>query len=306
MKLSFLLILDVFRPSMFTMLSRATLFIFAGLTALSLHAEEIRISASDLLADYITAPLKAYGDEHDTTFVVDSIGSLPALDRLRSDEIDMAIIAVPEGDDVPRDEFRIFPFAYDVAVVAVNAGNPIDEITISRLGGIFGANEEYNFNTWGELGLSGWGSRTIKPVAGQNPESISLELFKYSVLKGGVMKPGVALVKDSEVEGLLMSDVASIAVLSRLPKSNKVKALMIAESSDSPAFGPSEDNVHYGDYPIRLAFYIVYNERNDDRMKDVLRVLLGDEIAQSLRQNSLFALPDTIRRKFTIDLDLQN
>ena len=142
------------------------------------QAEEIRIAASDLLADYIKAPLEAYAAENDSTFVVDSIGSLPALDRLRSDEIDLAIIAVPDGDEVPRDEFSVYPFAYDVAVIVVNATNPIDEISVARLGGIFGSNEELNLNTWGELGLSGRGSRDIKALAGTTDESISLELFK--------------------------------------------------------------------------------------------------------------------------------
>jgi ABC-type phosphate transport system substrate-binding protein len=229
---------------------------------------------------------------------------LPALDRLRSDEIDLAIIAVPESTDAPRDEFRIYPFAYDVAVVAVNENNPIDEISMSRLGGIFGSDEEFNYTSWGDLGLSGWGNRSIKALAGQTDESISLELFKFSVLRGGQMKTTVAEVKDSEIEDLLTSDAASIAILSRLPKSDKVKALMISTEADGPAFGPTDDNVHYGDYPIRLAFYTVYNGRDEARVKEVLRVLMSDEIADALRENYLFALPDTVRRKLTIDLDL--
>ena len=63
---------------------------------------------------------------------------------------------------MPRDEFNIYPFAYDVAVIVVNDSNPIDEISVAQLRGIFGSNEEFNLNTWGELGLSGWGSRNIK------------------------------------------------------------------------------------------------------------------------------------------------
>ena len=175
---------------------------------------------------------------------------------------------------------------------------------MSRLGGIFGSDEEFNYTSWGDLGLSGWGSRSIKALAGQTDGSISLELFKFSVLRGGQMKTTVAEVKDSEVEGLLMSDAASIAILPRLPKSKKVKALMVSSEADGPAFGPTDDNVHYGDYPIRLAFYVVYNGRDEARVKEVLRVLLSDEIAESLRDNYLFALPDTVRRKLTIDLDL--
>ncbi|MFQ3225610.1 MAG: ABC-type phosphate transport system substrate-binding protein [Lentimonas sp.] len=286
------------------MLSRLSFLFLAAAVVAPVGAEEIRIAASDLLAGFIAEPLQAYGEEHSVEFAIDSIGSLPALDRLRSDEIDLAIIAVPENTEVPRDEFKTYPFAYDVAVVAVNESNPIDEISISRLGGIFGSDEEFNYTSWGDLGLSGWGNRSIKALAGQTEESISLELFKFSVLRGGQLKTTVAEVKDSEVEDLLISDAASIAIMPRLPTSKKVKALMVSSEADGPAFGPTDDNVHYGDYPIRLAFYIVYNVRDEARIKELHRVLMSDEIADALRENYLFALPDTVRRKLTIDLDL--
>jgi ABC-type phosphate transport system substrate-binding protein len=291
----------------FIMSLRLSILLSIAAATSSANAEEIRIAASDLLAAFIEAPLAAYSEDNGTiSFAVESIGSLPALDRLRSDEIDMAIIAVPEVDAELRQDFAVYPFAYDVAVIAVNSGNPIDEITLGRLGGIFGSNEEYNFNSWGDLGLSGWGSRTIKTLAGPADDSISLELFKHSVFKGGIMKPKVAMVKDSEVEGLLIAEPAAIAILSGLPKSDKVKTIMISEATGSPAFGPSEDNVHYGDYPIRLAFYIAFSKRDEAKLKPVLRVLFNDDVAASLRENNLFALPDTIRRKLTIDLDLEN
>ena len=271
------------------------------------QAEEIRIAVSDLLADHILAPLKVYGAENDTTFVVDSIGSLPALDRLRSDEIDLAIVALPEGDEVPRDEFNIYPFAYDVAVIVVNDSNPIDEISVARLGGIFGSNEELNLNTWGELGLSGWESRNIKALAGINDKSIALELFKHSIFKGGGLKPNVSVVKDTEIEDLIGSDVASIAILSRVPENSNIKVLMVSSGGDTyaPAFGPTDDNVHYGDYPIRLTFYIMYNMRDDLKLRSTIRELLNDEVATSLRANDFISLPDTLRRKFLIDLDLE-
>jgi hypothetical protein len=118
------------------------------------------------------------------------------------------------------------------------------------------------------------------------------------------MKTTVAEVKDSEIEELLRSDAASIAILPRMPASKQVKALMISSEANGPAFGPTEDNVHYGDYPIRLAFYIVYNARDKARVQELHRVLMSDEIADALRNHYLYALPDTVRRKLTIDLDL--
>jgi hypothetical protein len=214
---------------------------------------------------------------------------------------------VPEGDEVPRDEFSVYPFAYAVAVIVVNDSNPIDEISVAKLGGIFGSKEELNLNTWGELGLSGRSSRNIKALAGTSDESIALELFKYIILKGGVMKPSVSIEKDTEVEDLIASDGVSIAILSRKPENKNIKVLMVSSNSDkySPAFGPTDDNVHYGDYPIRLAFYIVHNLRDEAKLRPTIRELLNDEVATSLRSKDLIALPDTVRRKFFIDLDLE-
>lgn len=272
--------------------------------SLSATGDEIRIAASDLLSAYIEAPLQAYATENDVLFTIESIGSLPALDRLRSDEIDLALIAVPDGQEVPRDEFSAYPFAYDAAVVVVNERNPLDEISMGYLGGIFGSNEEYNFNTWGDLGLSGWGSRNIKPLAGPANESIALELFRYSVFTGGSMKPSVAMVKANEIEDIIANDASSIGILSKMPENDEIKVLMVSSAQNAPAFGPTDDNIHYGDYPIRLAFYITYNARDELKLAPLVRVLYDDAVAESLNSNGLFALPQTVRRQLTIDLDL--
>jgi len=288
--------------------TRISLFLFSLLCATVLHAEEIRMAASDLLADFISPPLTTFAEENNLDLKIDGIGSLPAMDRLRSDEIDLAIIAIPEGEKVPRDQFNVYPLAYDTSVIVVNSGNPMDEISIPRLGGIFGSNEEFNFNTWGELGLAGWGSRNIKPLVGPAEASISLELCRYTVLSGGAMKPSVAALRNTEIEAAIAGNIAAIGVLSSRPKNKDLKVLMISETDDvnTPAYGPTAEIIHLGDYPIRLAFYIVYSPRDEAKIKPVLRALLEDEIAAVLDKNHLFALPDTVRRQLLIDLNFQN
>lgn len=274
------------------------------LSLVTVQAQEIRIAASDLLADCIRPSLSAYGEQQEMQIQVESIGSLPALDRLRSNEIDLAIIAVPAGEEVPRDEFRVYPFAYDAAVIAVNANNRLDELSVAWLGGIYGSNEEFNFTTWANMGLSGWGSRKIKPLAVQEGDSVSLELFKYSVLNSAEMKPAVAMVKDSEVEAILEADPSAIAIMPRLPESPKVKVLMVSSSEDAPAYGPSLDNIHFGDYPIRLSFYILFDRSAEERMHSLLKGLYEDVVASALQANDIFPLPSTVRRKLVMDLDL--
>ena len=269
-----------------------------------LSARELRLAISDLLADFIATPLQTFGAENAIDLEIDRIGSLPALERLRADEIDMAIIALPENASAPAGAVRLYPLAYAVAVVAVKYSNPLDEISIEQLGGIFGANEEFSYTRWGDLGLPGWGNRSIKPFVGPAANSISLELFKFSALSQRQLKSSVVTVQDSEVEGLLRSDPASIAILSRVPQDSEIKTLMVSGKSDGAAYGPTADNVHYGDYPMRLAFHIVCHERDDARVQKIVRALLSDAIAEELQANHLLALPDTVRLQLTIDLDL--
>lgn len=274
-------------------------FLLPLLLLASARANEIRIAASDLLADYIKAPLMAHGEANDITFKINGVGSLPSFDQLRSDEVDMAIIAVPQDKEVPFQEFSVYPFAYAVAMVIVNEGNPLNEISLSELGGIFGSSEGLSFNNWGDLGLSGWTRRSIKSLAGTGPNSIALELFKYSVFGKDGMKPGVIVDTPENVADLVGQDIASIAIVSETFDNKQVKMLMLSTKHDrsegAPAFGPSDDNVHYGDYPIRLPFYIVYHQRDQTKLREVIRFLMSDTIAQSLEDNQLLALPPAAR-----------
>jgi len=270
------------------------------------YAAEIRIAASDLLAEFITPTLKAYAEENDVVIHVDAIGSLPAMDRLKANEIDLAIVAFPEGSEVPRDDFNVYPLVYDTAVIVVNSSNPVNEISLPRLAGIFGSSEELNFNTWGELGLSGWRTRNIKPLAGPAEESISLELFRHAVLSGRTMKTSVGIMRDSEIEEAIAANIASIGILSGLPKNKNLKVLMLSEGEGRTAYGPTSEIIHLGDYPIRLGFYMVYHARDESKLQSLLAVLLGEQMATVLSQNYLFPLPGTVRNQLLIDLNFSN
>lgn len=271
------------------------------------HADEIRMVVSDLLAEVISPPLKKAAADKDIDLKIKPLGSLPAMDRLRAGEIDLAVIAIPDGEEIPRDEFRIRAFAYDVAVIAVNASNPMNEISKPDLAGIFGSGEQLNYKSWGELGLAGWGTRTIKPLLGVAEQSIALELFRHEVLLGGSMKPSVATVRDEEIEEALSRNISSIGILSRLPENKKLKILMVSETgaSDSPAYGPTVENVYVGDYALRLPFFLAYNVGDEKKLEAVVRTLLGSEVAAALNANNFFSLPDNVRNQLPMSLDFQ-
>jgi hypothetical protein len=286
------------------MLLRLRFIFHMTVTCIVANAADVRIAVSDLIKEDVLEAIQSLADEDSVEMSVIRTGSLPAMEALRLDEISLAVIATPEGKVLSDNAFKTFPFAYSTAVIAVARANPINEVSFDDLRGIFGSDSSLSFETWGALGIQNLADRLIKPLIVQDKEGISAELFRYTVLQGEAMKLKVQEVIDAEIEEMLVNNLASIAVLPYLPDNDEIKALMVSADSDSPAFGPVNDNVYYGDYPIRLPFQIVYKKEHESELNKALRILLSDEVTEVLRSNHLFVTPDTIRTSFVNSLNL--
>ena len=280
--------------------------LLGGLSLVSLcGGEELRISVSDLMADSLEAHLTDLASQNSFEITFTKEGSLPALERLASDESDIAGIAIPDGHTMPdTTRYATYPLAYDIAAIVVNDDNPLGEVTLSQLGGIFGSNETSDFKTWGELGLSGWTGRSIKVIAAENDQSISNEIFKYTALNSNSFKTSVSLTDIASAEKVIASDVSCIGLLSSKGGTSRTKTLMISSGEGLPAYGPSVDNVHYGDYPLRLPFYVVFEIANKKRIKPILSYLLSENCSKVLEASGFYVLPDTVRGQYSFELNM--
>ena len=285
------------------MLLRFRLFFVIIVTGITANAAELRIAVSDLIAGYVAETVRARAASDSVELSVISAGSLPAMHALDSDDILLAIVAAPDGGEAPGDAFKTLNFAYSTAVIAVNQANPINKVSFYDLRGIFGLDAEPSMETWETLGINSLSGRSIKPLVTQDDTVISSELFRHVVLQGMPMKFTVNELVYSEIEAMLVNDRTSVAILPYLPDNDGIKALTVSADSGSPAFGPTNDNVYYGDYPLRLPFKIVYKKDREAEVANVLRILLSYEVTEALRANHLFVPPDTIRTGFVNSLD---
>ncbi len=263
------------------------------------------MAVSDLMADSLEASIADLAEQNSLKISFSKQGSLPALERLTSDELDIAVIVLPEGHAMPDSRYTVYPLAYDVAVLAVNEDNPIGEVSLPQLEGIFGSDGREDYQSWEGLGLSGWTGRSIKTFAAEIENSISNELFKFTVLNSGGFKRSVSLVDVASAERAISSDVTCIGLLSRKLDSRRIKTLMVSTGNDTPAYGPSPDNVHYGDYPLRLPFYVVFETSNRNRIKPILAYLLSEGCSKLLQSKNFYALPDTVRSQYSFELNMQ-
>lgn len=278
----------------------------AAVVAPAQAERELRVVGSDLLGAGFTEAVQEFARREEMTLSLSLDGSRSGLAALQSGTADFGLVLLAPGEAPPAGAFKSFACAYLAAVVLVPAESPLTQVTYRELGGIFGASESLSYTRWGDLGLSGgWSARAITPQAMDAGSGLALELFRQLVLSGGALR-SVVLLQPSEETLLrkLESDGGSIALAGRLPPATaKVRVLPVAKADKDVAFGPTPENVHAGDYPLRLPLWLVVRRDAGREQLNFLRFLLGDDLAPRLEAAGWMTLPLAARNQLVFDLE---
>ena len=282
------------------------LFLFLSLVVASIPATgAVRMACSDLLSSSAVEIIEASLSEAGIEAKVTRMGSMLALEALRKGEIDTIIVARPEAGRVEDGEDGI-PVAYQVVTVVVHESNPIRSLSIEQLGNIFA--EGGNLEEWGRLGgTDQWSSRRITAHALRQPESIGLELFKQLAVGPRPLRSNVRFGSHPQaVLSRIAEDPAAVGVLSGTPSGNRVRTLFISEETGGQAYSPTPDNVMFGDYSLRLPFYLLTSEGiSDEAERAVKLAVFGDAFAEVLEASGLMPPPERERRDRLMEAELQ-
>lgn len=262
---------------------------------------------SDLLAEPLEKPLTEFSEKSGIELNLDFTGSLPAINALTSKSATIGLVAIPEGDPLPEDRLRLIPFAYQVAFVFFNANNPLSELSLPELSRIYALNASPQIDRWGQLELGGaLATRTVQPFISSPPDSVIVELFKAEALSSRSIGSNVSLLTSaSELEDLVSADLGAIGVSNRPSTAPEVKAISISTGeAGSFAFGPTPENIYYGDYPLRLPFYIAVPVGDLPKQRDFIAFLLSDEIASTLEKAGFVPLSENVRKRTLLGLDI--
>lgn len=281
-------------------------FISLSFFAVLAHGQT-RIGGSDLLEPHFADALTEYAESRDLSLSADFAGSYPGIEGLKRGELDMAVIAVPVGGEMPDESYRAVKIASKVLAVAVPADNPLNQITLEQLGAIFGSAEGTVIGRWGELGLSGeWASRSIVARTVSRAEhTLTLDLFRHQVLESRALKGNVAEASDLEsIRRSFQEDGSGIALLDRVPSDqNGMKILPIARSQTDFAHGPTPEAVANENYPLYLPLYLVFSPEKAAELKEFLRFAASEEAATALESSNLIPLPDQKRQRLYLEFE---
>lgn len=185
---------------------------------------------------------------------------------------------------------REYKVALDGLSIYVNDGNPLTEVTLDQLKGIFTG----KVRNWKQLG----GHDAAIVAYSRENSSGTYEFFKDHVLKG----------QDFVASAQTMPGTAALLqAVSKDPNSigyggaaygHGAKVLRVKKDSNSPAVEPTEENVVSGKYPIWRYLYNYLNpEKDKDEIAAYLNWIRSDEGQSIVKDVGYYPLPANLREK---------
>ncbi len=202
----------------------------------------------------------------------------------------------PLGIDIATGSLDVRNFDFAL-VVFVHKDNPLVQLTLADLDGVFGCEHRRgsaNIRTWGQLGLAGeWAGRPIQTYGFALSRGFAL-FFQDTVMGGSgrwnpglreyvdVKRPdGTLLDSGQQVLDSLGQDRYGIAVSSLLYATPLVKPLALATDPAGPAYHATKENLISRRYPL-TRFITAFVDRPpgaavDPKVDEFLRYILSRE-----------------------------
>ena len=279
-----------------TMLTKLGLAALLAALAVPAQAGSITVKGSDTLVILAQKWAEVYmGKNSGTKIQVTGGGSGTGFAALQNKTTDLAnasrkikaaeILACVAAFDKRPTEYKV---CLDGLSVFVSSDNPVKELTLAQLEGIFTGKTK----NWKQLG----GNDAPITVYSRENSSGTYEFFKEHVLGG----------KDFLASAQTMPGTA--AVLQAVAKDKNgigyggaaygagAKHLAIKKEEGSPAIEPTEENVVKGTYPIWRYLYIYVNPALDKgEIGSYLNWIRSDDGQKIVKDVGYFPLPKTLR-----------
>lgn len=273
--------------------------VLGGTTTPESEARELRVVGTDLLGIEFSRALHAFARENNLRLALALDGSLSAHDELRTGRSDIGLLVLAPQTSVADfgGEFCAWPVAYHRAVVLALQGTPLTELTLDQLADVFGDGIR-RVSRWSDHGVTEKGAES--PLLALAPETgggLALELFRHTVLGGRPLNARVARYATAEalknrcVDGVRILAVASTAY----PEIPILKPIAIAAQAGAPAFGPTPEALHTGDYPLRLPLHLVFRRSALATVRPLVRHLAGEGAVSHFERAGLVPLPPAAR-----------
>ncbi|MDX1409491.1 MAG: phosphate ABC transporter substrate-binding protein, partial [Saprospiraceae bacterium] len=166
---------------------------------------------------------------------------------------------------------------YDALAVFLHANNPIDELSIEQLAGIYGDGGQ--ITSWSDLGVEvpGCSDQSIIVVSRQN-NSGTYAYFRGTVLGKGDFRLGTRDMHGSkDVVDLVENTPCAIGYSGLAYATDHIKMACISGDDGAPCVSPTVETASDGSYPIARGLYMYTNGEPQGSVKDYLDWIMSEE-----------------------------
>jgi len=236
--------------------------LWAGSAHAKQDANSIQIKGSDTIVNLSQAWAEEFMTEHqDANIAVTGGGSGTGIAALINGTTDIANssrkIKKKESDDAQKagyypEEFKV---AIDALAVIVNPANPVKELTIDQLSGIFTG----KITNWNEVGGN---NEKILVLSRERNSGTHMYFLEHVVRKGAEkgpeeFAPSVLMMPSSEaIINETAQSTSAIGYDGLGYVTPKVKTIAVAKSKEGPFVQPSKETATHKTYPVWRYLYM--------------------------------------------------
>ncbi|HXC49474.1 MAG TPA: phosphate ABC transporter substrate-binding protein [Candidatus Limnocylindrales bacterium] len=193
----------------------------------------------------------------------------------------------------------------DMLAVFVHKDNPIKQLTLKQLDGIFSKTRASGSNdivTWGDLGLGGeWKDKPIS-LYGRNSASGTYGYFKEHALAKGDFKDSVKEQPGSStVVQAVASDRYAIGYSGIGYKTADVRSVPLAKTETTKPVEATLANAYSGEYPLSRFLLLYVNKKPGEALdplrKEFLTYVLSKQGQETVVKDGYFPLTPALREK---------
>lgn len=216
--------------------------------------------------------VEIYARDHDwVSFVHDAVPTQAAIDRLRNDHLDLALL--PVSPDTLGVRVWTSGFAYDSLAIIVHPDNPISNLSLIELRDIF---QGRTFD-WTPFG----GTAEVIPVS-REANSIARQLFEERVMSGrAVTQNAVLKASAREVVNYVARTPGAIGYAPISQVGANVKVVSLEGVTPNPATAAN------GQYVLSSPLYLIARAEPQGDLREFVGWLLSDEGQQRLTEFGL-------------------
>ena len=267
-------------------------------------------SAADFVgSDLLAGPIARGLDLAAGKTAADFGGTLPGRQAFVDGRASAAVLMMRDREVAPMPSGKIgvaeFRLASAVVVVATHGSIRTEQITLENLANIFARDPRSPARNWNDIEPAAR-SELITPAVCSPAGTMVLEVFQGLALDGQPFRADVRLRVEPDLAADLLASRAGSIVLVPRPPSSRGKVLQVADGRpgrSSTAYGPDENNVHSGDYPLQVPLILYVRQDRLSQLAPALRWLFSDEAAALLEKQGLTPAPRAVRTRFVQRLD---